>query len=311
MTTNYQEGLTFVHNGGNVVCPNAPGKFYELQVMVYCDKDASTPVVNFVKQVESANGCFYEVEVRADQGCSVFSTNKIWDWLDNNRYIFGAFLIAFGFFVGLFGLRLFKPTICLVGTLVGLCLFSIIAVSIWFKASTPLWAGWVVFGVSLVLGMVLGLILAKLSKLGVAVLAGWGGFCLGLILYSAFIYKIDNDKKVAFWVVNILLAVICGVLSIFLYHHALIISTSIIGSYCFIRGISFYAGGFPNEFDLIDQIKYNGWGGIPKSFYGYMAGIIVGAIICIIIQYTVYKRQHASKTLHPYFYRSGRYQKDY
>jgi len=49
------------------------------------------------------------------------------------------------------------------------------------------------------------------------------------------------------------------------------------------RGISFYAGGYPSEFDLLQLIKIEGWDGIDKRFYGYMAGFIVGAIICIIL----------------------------
>ena len=46
--------------------------------------------------------------------------------------------------------------------------------------------------VSLAGGIVAGLMLAKLSRVGVAVLAGWGGLTLGLILYSAFMYKTES-----------------------------------------------------------------------------------------------------------------------
>jgi hypothetical protein len=41
-------------------------------------------------------------------------------------------------------------------------------------------------------GAVVGIFLAKVSRAGVAVLAGWGGLCLGLILYSAFLYKTES-----------------------------------------------------------------------------------------------------------------------
>jgi Domain of unknown function (DUF4203) len=104
-----------------------------------------------------------------------------------------------------------------------------------------------------------------------------------MILYSSFFYKIDNDKQVFYWVFNISLGVICGILSIWLFNHAIIISTSIIGAYALMRGISFYAGGYPSEFDLLQLIKIEGWDGIDKRFYGYMAGFIIGAIICIIL----------------------------
>lgn len=44
-----------------------------------------------------------------------------------------------------------------------------------------------------------------------------------------------------------------------------------------IRGISLYAGGFPNEVDLSQGIHEGNmdWNGLNKSFYGYLAGIVV------------------------------------
>lgn len=98
-------------------------------------------------------------------------------------------------------------------------------------------------------------------------------------------YKLDGDKRIVFWMFNISMGVIAGILSIFLFEHAIIIATSIIGAYAFMRGISLYAGGFPNEMELVEYIKYNGLGGIDPRFYGYMAGFFVGAIVCIILQY--------------------------
>jgi hypothetical protein len=121
--------------------------------------------------------------------------------------------------------------------------------STFFNDKTEAVYGWVTLTVSLVLGIIVGILLAKISKLGVAVLAGWGGFCLGLVLWSAFLYYIKS--QVFFWLFNVGLAIIFGVLSLFLYDYLMIISTAIIGSYGFIRGISFFAGKYPNEFTLV------------------------------------------------------------
>lgn len=185
------------------------------------------------------------------QGCYVFDTNPLIRFLRKYSYVFGAFMIALGAVVAVFGKPLFKPTICLVGTMVALILLCLFIFSIFFDRNTPSWAGWLVFSISLVVGAIIGLILAKLSRIGVAVLAGWGGFCLGMILYAAFLYKLDGDKQILYWCFNIGLGITAGILSIFLFNHAIIISTAIVGSYAFIRGISFYAGGYPSEFELI------------------------------------------------------------
>ena len=224
-------------------------------------------------------------------------------FLSKYSFVFGAFLIVLGFVVAVFGKPLFKPTICLVGTLVFVIVICLFVFSLFFTRNTPNWAGWVVFSISLIIGGLIGLLLAKLSKLGVAVLAGWGGFCLGMILYASFLYKLDGDKQILYWVFNVSLGVVAGILSIFLFNHAVIIATCIVGNYAFIRGISFYAGGYPSEFELIQTLKYDGWDGIDKRFYGYMAGFFVGTIICIVLQYKFWMRSKNSQYKHPYHYK--------
>jgi hypothetical protein len=200
--------------------------------------------------------CKKIVGIYSKDGCYVFDTNPMIRFFSKYSFVFGGFLIAMGIVVGLFGKPLFKPTICLVGALVFLVVASLFIFSLFFTRITPNWVGWIVFSIALFIGSIVGLILAKLSRLGVAVLAGWGGFCLGMILYASFLYKLDGDKQIFYWVFNISLGVIAGIMSIFLFDHAIVISTSIIGTYAFIRGISFYAGGYPSEFELIQIIKY-------------------------------------------------------
>ena len=124
--------------------------------------------------------------------------------------------------------------------------------STFFSDKTDPVYGWVTLALSIILGAIVGVILAKLSKLGVAVLAGWGGFSLGLVLYSSFLYFINS--QVFFWIFVVSMAIIFGLLSLCLFDHALILSTSFVGSYMFIRGISFFAGKYQNEFVIADLI---------------------------------------------------------
>jgi len=53
-----------------------------------------------------------------------------------------------------------------------------------------------------------------------------------------------------FWVVCILLAVIFGFLSMQASNYILIGLTTLIGSYAAVRGLSMYAGKYPNEMYL-------------------------------------------------------------
>ena len=94
--------------------------------------------------------------------------------------------------VCLFGRKLFKPTIFLIG-LIAFTLFAMMfCYTTFFSENTEEWVGWTVFTISFLIGILIGLLLAKLSNIGLAVLAGWGGVCLGLLLYGAFLYKIHS-----------------------------------------------------------------------------------------------------------------------
>lgn len=99
------------------------------------------------------------------------------------------------------------------------------------------------------IGLIVGVIMVKLQKVGAAILAGWGGFMLGLLLNETVLYKAQSEAL--FWCVGIACAILCAVLTFFIYNHVLINSTSFMGAYFFWRGVSLYAGGYPNEFELI------------------------------------------------------------
>ena len=286
------------YTGGDS-CPYTDGNTtYALRLDLYCDENYDTASTPKYVGVEDS-GCTERVSIRSKHGCYKFTMNPLFKWLHKNSFLFGAVLILLGLTVGVFGKKLFKPTICLIGTFAFLVISMLFVFSVFFNRDTETWVGWVVFAVCFIFGCLVGLILAKLSKLGVGIIAGWGGFCLGLILYNSFMYKLDGDKRIVFWIFNISMAIIAGVLSIFLFDHAIIISTSIVGSYAFIRGISLYAGGFPDELDLIKMIEANETSSIDPRFYGYMAGFLVGAVLCIVIQYIMYSRTKENHK-HPY-----------
>jgi hypothetical protein len=225
-------------------------KTSSLIINLYCDDDYDkSPDVAFEGYLDDE--CAFIVKVKSVEACYKFSMNPLMDWIHEGAYAWGAVFIALGIVVGYFGRRLFKPTICMVGTLSSVFFMSLVVFSIFFSRNTEEWVQWLTFSVLLIVGCFVGLILAKLSKIGVAIMAGAGGFVLGMILYSAVLYKLDEHNSVMFWVITVILCAGSGILSFFFFDHIIIISTSLIGSYGLIRGVSMYAGGFPDEIDLI------------------------------------------------------------
>jgi Ca2+/H+ antiporter len=80
----------------------------------------------------------------------------------------------------------------------------------------------------------------------------------------------------------------------------IIISTAIVGSYLFIRGISMYAGGYPGEVTLINDLKMRDMSSIDPVFYAYMVGFLLATLFSIILQYKYWAQKDEYK--HPYHY---------
>ena len=61
----------------------------------------------------------------------------------------------------------------------------------------------------------------------------------------------------------------------------IIIATSFMGSYAIVRGVSLYAGGFPSEISLHDEIQKGvvDFTTFDKRFYIYMGAIVVGMVL--------------------------------
>lgn len=137
----------------------------------------------------------------------------------------------------------------------------------------------------------------KLERVGAALLAGWGGFMVGALINEMALYKIGST--VLFWCVAIGCAVFAAILTFCVFNHVLIIMTSFAGAYAFWRGISLYAGGFPNEFTLAQEIEEGAITSISPWFYAYMAAIV---ITCGLGAFVQYKKLNAmsEEEKHPY-----------
>ena len=103
-----------------------------------------------------------------------------------------------------------------------------------------------------------GALLIKLDRLGVAVLSGFATFAATILVYQALSIQ-EMSTLFAF--------ALCAVTVIFFGlgfmwpHFAIIITTSFFGSYSIVRGISFFIGSFPAELLIIKAIIGKG----PKS----------------------------------------------
>jgi hypothetical protein len=156
------------------------------------------------------------------------------------------------------------------------------------------WIIWVMLGVGILLGLVAGIFAFKYHEGSMAFLTGGiGGFILGEFLFNLFGNKIPINGIAANIIVVVVSIIVLIAIAFFFKKFIVIFGTSLIGSYCFIRGISLFAGHFPDEITIIDlqtggeteQLKEL----LTWQVYVYLASIAVATIISMIIQYKTYK----------------------
>ena len=113
-------------------------------------------------------------------------------------------------------------------------------------------------------------------------MAAAAGFFLGITLYQFAFHWLNNLYVLIGLAVGF--AVILGVLSFVYFDKILIFGTALIGAYSFVRGISLFAGHFPNEILVMQQLSHGQNPHFDNIFYAYMAGIVVMFVAGAVFQ---------------------------
>ena len=124
-------------------------------------------------------------------------------------------------------------------------LSCLIFYAVYLDSTADLADFWYFLGGGAVVGVLIGLLLAWAVKIGAAILAGWGGLCLALILNETLFYRAGQEWL--FWTSIVVIMIACAVAAFFIFDYAVIFSSVVVGSYCMVRGVSAYAGHYYNE----------------------------------------------------------------
>jgi hypothetical protein len=170
--------------------------------------------------------------------------------MDTYAAFFGAAFIILGVFLAFFGRYLLKAAVFIAGTILIAFIILVVFYATFLGNNTASWVGWLVVSLAIIVGLVGGYFLAKYEKVDAALLGAWGGFTLGVILNETVLYLAKSTAL--FWCINVGLAIICAIAGFFAFNTVIMLGTSFVGSYVTARGISLYAGGFPNEYVVIN-----------------------------------------------------------
>ncbi|KAF9913439.1 hypothetical protein BX616_010035 [Lobosporangium transversale] len=203
--------------------------------------------------------------------------------------IAGAILIVFGLILCFFGYRFFRVTMFLIGfyffgniTYVGM-------------ANGGVTSQTLLLVISIVVGIIGGLLLVCCSRLGVAVLGALALYSLGLWILgwrSGGVITSSTGRGILLAV----LAIVGFILGFIREREVAIIGSAIVGAYSFVAGVDFYARtGFINQTDSFINSKNsvnNRVGNVTGEQYALLATFIVLALLGMFVQFRFWGRRN-------------------
>jgi len=103
--------------------------------------------------------------------------------------------------------------------------------------------------------------LKRVRRLGICLLGTAAGFFGGFLLYT-FVFAQWADHVAVLATISVLLAITGGYIAWRFDKHLIIYLTAFIGAYALVRGISVFAGHFPNEMVLYGQLQSGTFDGL-------------------------------------------------
>lgn len=258
---------------------------YKVTIQLYCDNSTDFKLLKSEDQFDPYSKCDLTIEAKSKYACG--EENEI-----NQYSIFlGILLSICGFITAFFGYH--EIGIYFVNILLSLIISYIIIMIFEFP---PLAVIIIIIIIFLLLAIGFSIIVTKNKKkfmrIYTLLIGGACGYGIGDLIVTLFIAIINTEyQKLIRYIIIIILIIIGCVIGFFLYYYIVIIGTSIIGSYCLMRGISFF---LINEVYFIDEITVStlasskNFDKIKEMIWGiyliYPCMLIVFIIVSIIVQ---------------------------
>ncbi|MDP2438439.1 MAG: DUF4203 domain-containing protein [archaeon] len=185
--------------------------------------------------------------------------------------------IIVGAALGLFGYRLFRITLFVVSFLV----FAAVSYALLLLSDLEQWEDTMI---ACIIGVVCGLLTVILAQVAILLLGVLTGASIGLVIAAQIDWG-DND-----WAGYVLiggLALVCGVLFLFLQKLFIITGTSVVGAFGFVGGISELANPDNSITNVIAAFLRDEWTEIDGSLETYLqlGAIALLALIFFLFQY--------------------------
>ena len=205
-------------------------------------------------------------------------------WLYENTWCIGIIYLVFGPLIALFGGKWFSY---ITATLVALFTMT-------FSCNIALSAGWMVsvggsvatLTVSLVLGIIAGCLVRRQFKVMLCLVGMVAGFFGGTFLFALISGMTGGSWNAVwgFWVLACTCAIVGALLACWFGMPLVLVCTSMIGSYLFMRSWTlFFPGSYPSEESLIESKGADALE-MDALFWMYVGIFIVSFIVSLTFQ---------------------------
>ena len=269
-----EDSLELMYNSTDSVWTKDTSRNFSFQLKLLCAKEFGNQ--EWMHKVEDP--CTITIQWETPHGCPIIKVNALWSFVDRYREFLAPALLLAGFFFLFLGGYFAKVSIFIV--IFSTVVFFVTAISYAFIISYKAedWLGWIILPSAAILGAIVAFFVSTFIKIGVILIGLWTGAIMGLVLFQSLIHLITTEVWML-WTLMTVCAILCWVISIKIYNLVMILGTSLIGAFLFIRGIGLLAGGYPNEFQLHNDIISGDIKNMPWTAYVYMIAMVIWAIL--------------------------------
>jgi len=179
------KGISLTYSNGDI-CEN--GEQASFTINLYCNDTMALDELAYNGLVRGGD-CNPQVDMVSGAACARLSVSQLWEYLDDYAEYFGAFAIVAGVLLVFAGRKMLKPALFFAGFISSILLSFLLFYTVYLDKTSQIEDFWFFLGGGALVGIAVGLLLACFTKLGAAVLAGWGGFCAGLILNESIFFR--------------------------------------------------------------------------------------------------------------------------
>jgi len=249
---------------------------------ITCDANQTIPKITNDGQFDEKS-CTNTIKMTSSAACRGEKFSAWYKHFGVSKYVVGTTLGLLGIFFIFFGATYFKVTSSII---VAFCSGIIIKslLSPYYQLDLL---------VALCIGIVLAILLSFSKGSTNTVLAIIVGYFIGTIMYN-FVVKIFDMDPNTLYMITILGSICLAILFAFIIDNLIVIvTTSLIGGYLALRGLSICLGGFPDETYTSQLILNREFNQLGRVFGGdanlYLLGMLVMFVLGLSVQASIAK----------------------